>query len=301
MRGLGQIAELTTIAPPNLAVITNIAPVHSELLGSVENIARAKCEILDGLAPNGAALVNGDIDMLVREARKHQAPLLTFGRGDRSDVRLVSISHNGKGMLLDIDAAGDLGQVFVPIHSEQLALNVAAAVGAARYLRVSWEHIGEALHMFTPTGHRLRVLQGEKEIQVIDDCYNANALSMRAALETMSQLAEGRQRIAVLGEMYEMGCEARSAHLEVGWQAAGCADRLFTVGPMGGWIAEGARDQGMPSDLVVECQDNANAVKRLRETLQGGEIVLVKGSRGLKMEEIVSCLVGGSSETLPAG
>lgn len=292
MRGLGQIAELSSIAFPQIAVITNLAPVHLELLGSMENIARAKCEVLDYINPGGFALVNGDIALLRHEASLHDNPVYFFGLGRDNDIILKEVNEDAGGLRLCIQVFEEEEELVVPFLSESLALNAVAAVTVARQLGVEWSSIRPAIGNFAPSGHRLRIVEINPNITLIDDCYNANPLSMSAALQVMHRHQRGRQTVAVLGDMLELGELERQAHIEVGREAAKKADRLLAVGPRGRYYAIGAIEGGMPPDHIDIFSNNGQAISFLKNRVTRDAVILIKGSRGMHMEEIVEALAG---------
>ncbi|MGE5379537.1 MAG: UDP-N-acetylmuramoyl-tripeptide--D-alanyl-D-alanine ligase [Methylocystaceae bacterium] len=292
MRGRGQIAQLAHIAAPDIAVITNIAPVHLELLGSVEKIAQAKCEVLDYLNPRGFALINGDIALLKEEAIRHDALVYTFGRGEENDIRLVQTSEVPEGLVLRCRIFEEEEELFIPLLSENLALNVLAAAAVGRQLGVPWTTMADVLNRFAPGGHRLRNVEIGGNVTVIDDCYNANPLSMVAGLQVLARQKRGRQAVSVLGDMMELGSLEKEAHLQVGREAARLADRLITVGSRARWYAEGAIQADMPPHRIDMFESNGQAISFIKQYVNADAAILIKGSRSMQMEEIVAALIG---------
>jgi len=275
MRGPGQIAELCEIAEPDVAVITNVGPVHLEQLGSLGAVAAEKAAVLRALPPHGTAVVPVD-DPLLRAHLRDDISTVSFGPG--GDVSLVG--HEGGRVTAT--AGGERIELELSLEQAHNVTNALAALAAARALGV------------TPGGRlevELSALRGQERalpggVVVIDDCYNANPMSMRAALEHLAARAAGR-RVAVLGDMLELGEQERAYHEQVGREAraAGVA-LLVTVGPRAAAMAEA---YGGP----VRAVDDAAAAASLLPTLvEPGDTVLVKGSRGVGLEVVAQALAG---------
>jgi UDP-N-acetylmuramoyl-tripeptide--D-alanyl-D-alanine ligase len=276
MRGPGQIAELAAIAAPRVAVITNVGPVHVELLGSVEAIAAAKAEVLAALPGDGVAVV----PVAAGELEPHlgAAPnLLRFGPG--GDVEALERRvDDGVTEALIATPAGRARFHFPFAESHNLS-NALAAIGAGIALGASPEEMADraaSIGFSRFRGERLELGDG---IVLVNDCYNANPVSMRAALDHLASI-EGTRRIAVLGEMAELGAAAPAYHREVGAHArAEGVDLLIGVG-------EPARDYG-PDELVA---DPAEAAELLAAQLEPGDAILVKGSRSAGLEAVAEAL-----------
>src|SRR3712207_6138057 len=250
MRGPGQIAELAAIAEPDVAVITNIGPVHLEQMGSLEAIAAEKAAVIGGLRVGGTAVVPADEPLL--------DPHL------RDDVTTLRFS-----------ADDDLGDIELPFASAHMRLNAAAAFAAARAVGVE-PHGRIEVALSDLRGQRLELPGG---VTIVNDCYNANPMSMRAALDDLAAAAPGR-RVAVLGDMLELGPDEDRFHAEIGEHARERGvDLLVTVGP---------RAAHMQGDQAVADADEAAAL--LPELLEDGDIVLVKGSRGVGLEVVADAL-----------
>jgi UDP-N-acetylmuramoyl-tripeptide--D-alanyl-D-alanine ligase len=250
MRGPGQIAELATIAEPDVALITNIGPVHLEQMGSLEAIAAEKSAVIAGLKPGGTAVVPRDEPLLEPHLRD-DVTVVTFGPGD------------------------DLAGVELPFESAHMRLNAAAALAAARAVGV--EPAGRVEVVLSDLRGQRIELPGD--VTIVNDCYNANPMSMRAALDDLATAAPGR-RVAVLGDMLELGPGEQRFHEEVGAHARERGvDVLVTVGP---------RAAHMNGDHAVA--DAAEAAALLPELLEDGDTVLVKGSRGVGLEVVAEAL-----------
>ena len=273
MRGAGQIAELADIARPDVGVVVNVGPVHLELLGSMDAIAAAKAELIVGLEPGGIAVVPAGDELLAAHLRD-DVRTITFGEG--GDVRLAS--HDGG--TVTIDALGQRLELEVPFAQAYHRTNLLAAVASA--LAIGVEPSGWVDVRFSPLrGERVELPDGTV---IINDCYNANPMSMRAALDELAS-AEAPRRVAVLGDMLELGPGERDYHVEVGRQAAERAvDVLVSVGPLA--AAMGDAFEG-PTYAVA---DAGEAAALLPELLEPGDVVLVKGSRGVGLEVVAEAL-----------
>ncbi len=278
MRGAGQIAELAAIAPPKVAVITNVGPVHVELLGSVEAIAAAKAEILAALPPDGVAVVPAEAGEL--EPHLGAAPrLLRFGPGGDVDVAEQQVEE-GVTEALIATPAGE-ARFHFPFAERHNLTNALAAIAAGVALGAPLEEMADRaanIGFSRFRGERLELGDG---IVLVNDCYNANPVSMRAALDHLASLP-GTRHIAVLGEMAELGPGASAYHREIGAHArAEGVDLLIGVG-------EPARDYG-PDELVG---DPAEAAELLTAQLEPGDAILIKGSRSAGLEAVADLMQG---------
>ena len=288
MYDLGEIAELAAIARPQVGVITNIGPTHLERLGTLERIAQAKAELVQALPEDGVAILNGD-DPLVRPmAELTPARVFFYGLTPDCDLWASHIASEGlEGIRFRFHHGDETLHVKVPLlgrHSVHTALR-AAAVGLVEGL--SWEEIVGGLQDVSAQ-LRLLVVPGVRGSTLIDDTYNANPTSSIAALNLLEDL-NGR-RIAVLGDMLELGSFEEMGHRKVGCRAADVVQMLITVGRRARWIGEEALICGLPEDCVHMEDDNEAALARLRDVIKAGDTVLVKGSRGMAMEQIVAAL-----------
>jgi UDP-N-acetylmuramoyl-tripeptide--D-alanyl-D-alanine ligase len=281
MRGPGQIAELAAIAEPDVGAIVSVGPVHLELLGSVEAIAAAKAELIAALPPGGTAVIPAG-ERLLEQHLRDQVETITFGEG--GDVRLLA-AHGG---LVEIDLRGERIALEVNFQQAHLRRNLLGAVAAAHAVGV--RPGGRVELALTPgRGQRLGLPSG---VTLIDDCYNANPMSMRAALEDLAASAErGRhpRRVAVLGDMLELGQGERKFHTQVGEQAWGAGvDVLVTVGPQAAAMSE-------TFGGTVHCaRDSSEAAELVPALLREGDIVLVKGSRAVGLELVCRALRNGA-------
>ncbi|MBI4320466.1 MAG: UDP-N-acetylmuramoyl-tripeptide--D-alanyl-D-alanine ligase [Chloroflexi bacterium] len=282
MYSLGEIALLCQLSNPDIGVVTNVSHSHLERLGTIDGIAQAKSELVKALPTNGVAILNGD-ESLVREMRSLAAgQVILFGTRAGCHVRARSIVSRGlQGLEFELVHRGRSLDVRTPLlgkHSVYACL-AAAAVGFVDGLSLA--EIAEGLRK-PPSTIRVRAAPGKNGSVVIDDTYNASPLSTIAALDLVSQMP-GR-RIAVLGDMLELGSYEEQGHRDVGRRAALTVHKLIVVGRRARWIGEEALAMGLGD--VESCESNSQVSVELRP----GDFVLVKGSRGARMEEIVARL-----------
>jgi len=289
MRGPGEIATLCDIARPTAGVVTNIGETHLERLGTVDAIARAKGELLAAIGPEGFALVHAESPYAEREAARCRGRVRYFGRRPGVDFRLVDWRPEGYGTRFTAEVAGRAAECALPVPVEHNVLNALAAIGVGFEMGLSTDEIAEGLRRVSLSAMRLEIRPWGRG-EIINDAYNANPASTRAALAVLSGLAGGRTRVAVLGDMLELGPRAEAGHREVGEAAARHADYLVAVGDLSRYTAEGALAAGLPPERVFWCADREQAAGVLQDLLRGDELVLVKGSRGMRMEEIVARL-----------
>jgi UDP-N-acetylmuramoyl-tripeptide--D-alanyl-D-alanine ligase len=290
--GPGEITLLTDIAQPQVGVVTNVGHVHLERMGTLERIAEAKSELPRALPADGTAILNADDARVHRMAGVTQAHVFTYGMSAGSDLWADQVeSHGLEGVRCRFHYKGPQGReqtmhTHLPLvgwHSVQTALR-AAAVGLVEGL--SWDEILNGLCAGEPL--RLLAVPGIHGSTLLNDTYNSSPDSAVAALDLLAEL-EGR-KIGVLGDMLELGRYEVEGHLRVGQHAMEVVSMLVTVGERGRLIGDSAIDAGMAPDRVTQVTDNATAIACLREMIRPGDVVLIKGSRGVAMEEIVEAL-----------
>ncbi len=286
----GEIARLTEICAPDAGLITNIGPAHLEGLGSLEGVLAEKAALVSGLAPGRCAVLNADDPLLRRLARECDRPVLLFGTHAEAAVRAAEIEIAPGKTAFDLLTDAGSARVQLPVAGACFVGNALAAAAAGRLLELSPAEIAAGLAAFRPAPGRLEVRNLPGGITVIDDSYNANPASVRAAIDTLAALRGAARGIVVLGEMRELGTEAAARHREAGRLAAESgAAKLYACGPWNGEVARGAREAGLsPADVVIGSREEIGAA--LREALQPGDWVLVKGSRAAGMEAIVQML-----------
>jgi len=286
MYQVGDIRHLARLARPRVGVVTAVLPVHLERLGTIERIQQAKQELVEELPSSGVAVLNGDDPRVASMASATSARVVRYGVGDDADVRAEQIeSHGLRGVEFDLLNDGQRCHVHLPLlgaHSVHAAL-AAAAVATEEGLTLS--ETAEALQLLSPA-LRLLIVDGVNGSRVVDDSYNASPESVLAALNLLKELPGGR-KIAVLGDMLELGSEEVAGHARVGIRAASVVDLLVVYGPRSKVTAEEALTAGLRDDQVVTAESLGEIVDLLRDQLQAGDDVLVKGSLAMGMAEVV--------------
>ncbi|MFN8453906.1 MAG: UDP-N-acetylmuramoyl-tripeptide--D-alanyl-D-alanine ligase [Anaerolineae bacterium] len=300
MYALGEIALLCELAQPQVGLVTNVGPSHLERLGTIERIAQAKSELVAALPPaaeGGVALLNYD-DPLVRPmAQKTQAQVLTYGLSPKADLWASEVESAGlEGVRFALHYRGDTIHARVPLlgrHSVHTALR-AALTGLAEGL--AWEEIISGLQVLPSTAQlRLVAAPGPNNSTILDDTYNASPASTIAALNLLDDLTGGR-KIAVLGDMLELGSYEEEGHRKVGCRAADVVDVLMVIGPRAHWIAEEAQACGLAATSILEMEHSAAAIDYLQNSLEPGDVALIKGSNAQRLDEIVTALTSFSVE-----
>ena len=291
MSGFGEISRLTAIVKPHVAIITNIGIAHIEKLGSRQNILKAKMEILEGLEKNGLVILNGD-DTLLRGASNYiDFRKKLYGIEEKCDYQAGNIKTHGEaGSDFEITVGNVEYKVRVPVPGIHNIYNALAAIAAGVELGVPMQAIIAGIAQFNPGKMRLNIFE-KNGIKIIDDAYNANPQSMQAALNVLQDISAGARKIAVLGDMLELGEWAGKAHYDVGKYAASKGvEHIIAVGPNASQVALGAYEGGCEKGNTAIFGTNSEALQYLNNIVREGDIILVKGSRGMKMEEIVNGL-----------
>jgi len=287
MSAAGELRVLADVARPDVAVITNVAPVHLEFFESVDAIARAKAEILEGLAPGGAAVLNGDDPRLRRLGEARRGRCVWFGRDRAFDVSAEGWKGTAFGMRFDLRVGGRSVDVALPMGGLHVLSNFLAAAAAAHALGIEATAMAEAAPHMKAARHRGEVLRLEGGVTLLDDCYNSNPVAVEAAVATLG-MAAGRRRVAVLGDMLELGPAAAEIHRATGEGVAEKLDALVGVGPLSVGFLEGAAKGGA---TLAHFPDAAAAAAAISGLVRAGDAVLVKGSRGVRLEAVVEALV----------
>lgn len=297
MNHAGEIARLTDVARPQIGVVTNAGAGHLEGLGSVDGVADAKGELYLGLPPTGVAVANADDARMLKRAQASGRRVLTFavGRRRRGDVVVLDIlEHGPAGMRFLLGIGNRELEVELPLVGAHNAANAAAAAATAIALGCSDREIVAGLREVRPVGRRLRVERLPSGLRLIDDCYNANPLSMGAALQTLHDLVAGdasARPVAVLGDMLELGDHEAEAHRGVGEAAARAGVRLLAAfGPRSRALAEAAAAAGLPADRIFHTEEIDALVAWTRAQVEPSDFLLVKASRGMKLERLVEAL-----------
>ncbi|MER7247537.1 UDP-N-acetylmuramoyl-tripeptide--D-alanyl-D-alanine ligase [Kribbella sp. NPDC000426] len=283
-RRMGDIAHLASLVPPAVAVVLNVGQAHLGEFGSRGAIATAKGELVQGLAPGGTAVLNADDPRVIAMRALTDGPVLTFGRAEHADVRVLDLTLDRLGRpSFTLRTADAVASVVLPLVGAHQAFNAAAASAAGLAIGVPIEMTAAALATTSLSKWRMELCEVPGGITLLNDSFNANPDSTRAALDAMAVI-EGGRRIAVLGEMLELGEESESEHRIVGEYAATRADVVIAVGEGARAIAAGAGEH------AVALPDNNAAIDWLRQTLATGDVVLVKASREAHLEEVAEAI-----------
>lgn len=293
MRGLGQIAALAAIAEPTIGVVTNVGICHIELLGSQDNIARAKGELVEAIPANGTAVLNGDDPYVSAMADKCRGAVVTYGEQAQADVQASRISADERGVSFTCQAGGESFDVTVPVIGRHHVYNALAAVAVARLAGLTTEQIQKGLASYAGMPMREELIH-IGDCTFINDTYNANPASMAAAVQTLAHLTKGR-KIAFLAGMGELGQWAKKAHEDIGRLVVKeHIDILITLGTLAESIASAARSEGMTA--VYTTETHAEGAALLQSLLKPGDTVLLKGSRSFAMEKILPYMERKSCE-----
>ena len=306
MRAPGDIGELCSIAAPDIAIITNVGPAHIEFAGSLEEIARGKAEIAGGLKPGGALVIPFGEELLASHLEGLDSTIYTFGFEPEADVHPLGETRLEDGRLVaDISCFGDEVEVHFGFAARHHLLNAMAALAVCHLLGLPLETAVAAAARVYPPGMRGELLELPGDGMLINDCYNANPLSMQSALQYLSGIGAGRRRVAILGDMAELGLESEHYHKEIGRLALELGvDCLVAIGEQAAnYLAAGEGKGGMETHHFADRQTALAGVGRL---IKPGDVVLVKASRFMQLEEISRALTkeGGASavdESLPDG
>lgn len=295
MRGMGQITDLVEIAQPQVGVVTNVGDTHLELLGSREHIARAKEELIRGLPPGGTAVLNQDDPFVARMRPGADRTVLAYGLSPSASIRAESIVQDHSGVQFALLFEGSVVTARLRTWGLHNVMNALAAAGVGVALGVDLPDIARGLETFSPPKMRLQPVQ-LTDLLIINDAYNASPSSMEAAFQVLADVAGERRAVAVLGEMKELGAESARLHREVGRSLSRRRVALLvTVEQGGNQIAEGAAAAGMPTEAIIHIPSVEAAIARVPALIRPNDVVLVKGSRALEMERIVSALVEARS------
>ena len=301
MDRFGEIAEICETVKPDIAVLTAITETHPEKLESLERIKETKAQILDALGVDGLAVLNRDDSDVVDVSACAPGKIIWFGVGDRknpkgegflaNDIKmgLAGTSFSLRRVIGSDDNKLKLVSLKVPLLGRTAIYAVLAAAAVGLELGLSFSEIKRGSAKLKPVPQRLNLIESKNGFYILDDSYNASDVSASAALEVLADLP-AKRKIAVLGDMLELGSHEKKAHQTVGKKVATMADVLVAVGKLGRLIGESAQEAGLAS--VYFAKDNQQVIEILKReiSLQEGDIVLVKGSRGAEMEEIVAAL-----------
>jgi UDP-N-acetylmuramoyl-tripeptide--D-alanyl-D-alanine ligase len=293
MNHAGEISTLVAVADPDVRVWTNVAEAHIGFFASLDAIADAKAEILEGAAASTLLVANADDPRIVARMPAFAGRIVTFGIDADSDVHATSVAGRGiDGTSARVRTARGVMDVTTPLVGRGNLANVLAAAAVAIELDVPLDVIAERAAGLRPPSHRGEIVRLRHGVTVIDDSYNANPTATRRALDVLSESRGAKRRVAVLGEMLELGDRAAGLHEDIGRAAAAAhVDLLLTVGgASAAALAEAAVVAGVPRDRVRHFATSEEAATEAAAVVQGGDLVLVKGSRGVRTDRVVDRL-----------
>jgi UDP-N-acetylmuramoyl-tripeptide--D-alanyl-D-alanine ligase len=295
MNAFGEIAALSQLCLPTVGVVTTIAPAHLEGVGSIEGVQKAKGELVEAIPPDGVVVLNADDPLVLGLAARARGPVMTYGQADAADVRLGDVALVEGGLAFRLAAGRATADVRLPLAGRHNAWHAAAAAAVGLALGIPLDEAAAALALATPVKGRL-VWREAGGVRILDDTYNANPASVRAALDVLREAPGSGRRWVILGDMLELGAQTEAAHREVGaWVAALPVAGLLAVGPAMRLAAERARAAGCPE--VATFASPEGAVAHVLSHLVRGDRVLIKGSRGMRMERAVAALLAGLEAT----
>ncbi len=283
---LGEIERLTEIAQPTIGVITNIGEAHLETLHGLDGVSRAKGELYAGLK-GGTAIINLDDERVAQLPVANGVKKRTYGLNARADVRGEHIVVEPDAVCFELLTAGQRRMVRLPVPGVHNVHNALAAAAAALELDVSLEHVVHGLEEFVPVQGRMNLFPLASGGMLLDDSYNSNPLSARSALDALNALKGQGRKIAILGDMLELGEDAQVLHQALGERVAQVADLLIAVGRHGEQLERGALKAGMRKEQIYKAAHVAEAIELVKNCHRTGDRLLVKGSRGVQLDRLV--------------
>lgn len=290
MNHFGEIRYLTKIAKPNVVAITNIGTAHIGILGSRQNILKAKLEILEGMQEGGTVVINKDNDLLQEwyEKNKDKYTIVTYGIKQPSDymaTQIISKEDKSTYLLKTKNIVNE--EIMVPVGGDHFVQNSLCAIAIGEVFSINIESMKEGIARFELTKKRMDISKIENNITIINDCYNANLDSMKAAITYLGKI-EGKRRIAVLGDMLELGEFSEKLHREVGREVVKQRlDKVVLVGKEARYIGKQAIQEGITKEDIVFCRTNEEAINIINSMKQENDVILLKASNGMHFDEIV--------------
>ncbi|MGD9235256.1 MAG: UDP-N-acetylmuramoyl-tripeptide--D-alanyl-D-alanine ligase [Desulfobacterales bacterium] len=286
----GEIARLARICAPDIAVVTNVGPAHLEGLGSLDGVMREKEQLIKHLKAGGKAALNADDRRVYQMARRTNRQVLLFGLSEDAAIRATELDEKTGGISFRLHLPDEHLTVSLNVPGQFMVLNALAAAAVGHLLKLSAGEIKAGLESFEPVWGRMDIFETASGIHIIDDTYNANPESMKAAVTTLRTLRRNSRSLFVAGDMLELGEQSEALHKQVGaWAAAANIDKLLLTGEFASAVAAGAMNAKMkPADIFSGTRDEI--ITTLKQSLKSGDWVLIKGSRGARMETIVKAL-----------
>jgi len=295
----GEIGRLTEITDPSIGLITNIAKVHLAGLGDINGVARAKAELIEKISSDHQLILNGDDELLLKTASHFQRKTMTFGLGSKNDVRAINIENQGlRGMTFVLLYHETKMPIKLRVPGAQNMINALAASAIALSMEVPWPHIVEGLHDYEGIKGRFKPYSLKNGVTLVDDTYNSNPYSLRAALKAIKDMKPKKGRtIICLGQMSELGEETGLAHREAGALIASMGgDYLLVMGESASEVIEGAMKNGFHSGRVKKVSTHREMAQEIKEIIKPDDLILLKGSRIMELERVSKLLLENGSE-----
>ena len=291
----GEIARLAQICTPDIGVITNVGPAHLEKLGSLDGVMHEKEQLINHLKTGGRAVLNADDHRVHQMASRTDSEVVLFGLSKNAAIRAREISEKTRGVSFSLHLPEDRLNINLSVPGQFMVLNALAAAAVGNLLKLSADEIKTGLESFQPVWGRMDVFQTPNGIHIIDDTYNANPESMKAAITTLKTLCRNNRSFFVAGDMLELGERAVALHKQVGsWTATAGIDKLLVSGKFADAVIAGAINAGMKhTGIFTATRDQI--LDALSRSLRPGDWVLIKGSRGARMDEVVKGLKAWAS------
>lgn len=292
MKSLNNIRRQCNIVKPHIGVVTNVGEAHAGSLGGLSRVVKAKQELVDGIRTGGVLYINADDERSKHlNLKRSKAKIQTFGLGKNAHIRGDNIKYSAKGIHFDVHVNSKKGTIFIPTYGRHNVYNALAAIGIATSMGVSLPSIQRGLARFQTPKMRLQVLSGKTGRTLINDAWNANPTAMKAGLSVLKQIAYKRPKVAVLGDMLELGAISNKSHASIGQYVAKLSiDQLLTIGKLGRKIAESAIKNGMNPNKVFSFYRHAPLISHIRNKVSSNAVVYFKASRKLHLEKVVQSL-----------
>jgi UDP-N-acetylmuramoyl-tripeptide--D-alanyl-D-alanine ligase len=286
----GEIARLAQICSPDIGVITNIGPAHLEGLGSLDGVMREKGQLVDHLKTGGRAVLNADDRRVSKIADRTEKDVLLFGLAKNAAIRATAVQEKISGISFSLDLPRERLTVDLKVPGQFMVINALAAAAVGHLLELSAAEIKSGLETFKPAWGRMNIFETASGIHIIDDTYNANPDSMQAAITTLNALRTNNRSVFVAGDMLELGARTESLHKQVGaWAAMANIDKMMVTGEFATAVISGAVDAKMNRDDIFT-GSRGEILNALKDSLRPGDWVLIKGSRGARMDTVVEGL-----------
>jgi len=293
MNHAGEIRTLVDIAEPNVRVWTNVAEVHAANFASIENIADAKAELLESSCSDDHLVANADDKLIMDRVGQFPGSVTTFGLGKVSDVRAMAVQDSGlDGVSATVETPRGAGLLQMPLIGMGNVENALASIAVALQFQIPLDAMLDVLKKFTPPDRRGFVTHLSQGVTIVDDSYNSNPTALERALESIGRTSGYRRRVAVLGEMLELGTRSKALHYDCGKKAANSGfERIVAIGGENvEALLAGGQDAGLDSDAVFSCANSEEAINVVSRLIEKEDLVLVKGSRGVQTDLVVDRL-----------